>query len=116
MRNLFDDAKSRLDKVLPLISLPEDIAIRLAQPKLNLTVNIPVRMDDGSLRVFTGYRVQYDDTRGPYKGGIRFHPDVCIDEVTSLAFWMTVKCAVAGLPFGGCKRWCCSRCKNALKT
>ncbi len=103
MKNLFDDAKSRLKKVLPLIKLPEDIVERLAQPKLNLTVNIPVRMDDGSLRVFTGYRVQFDDTRGPTKGGIRFHPDVCIDEVTSLAFWMTIKCAVVGLPFGGAK-------------
>lgn len=103
MKNLFDDAKTRLKKVLPLIKLPEDIIKRLAQPKLNLTVNIPVRMDDGSLRVFTGYRVQYDDTRGPTKGGIRFHPDVCIDEITSLAFWMTIKCAVVGLPFGGAK-------------
>lgn len=103
MKNLFDDAKSRLQKVLPLIKLPEDIVERLAQPKLNLTVNIPVRMDDGSLRVFTGYRVQFDDTRGPTKGGIRFHPDVCIDEVTSLAFWMTIKCAVVGIPFGGAK-------------
>jgi len=103
MKNLFDDAKSRLDKVLPLIDLPEDILKRLSQPKLNLTVNIPVRMDDGSLRVFTGYRVQFDDTRGPTKGGIRFHPDVCIDEVTSLSFWMTIKCAVVGLPFGGAK-------------
>ena len=103
MKNLFDDAKSRLQKVLPLIDLPEDILKRLSQPKLNLTVNIPVRMDDGSLRVFTGYRVQFDDTRGPTKGGVRFHPDVCIDEVTSLAFWMTIKCAVVGLPFGGAK-------------
>lgn len=103
MKKLFDDAKSRLQKVLPLIKLPEDIVERLAQPKLNLTVNIPVRMDDGSLRVFTGYRVQFDDTRGPTKGGIRFHPDVCIDEVTSLAFWMTIKCAVVGIPFGGAK-------------
>ena len=103
MKNLFDDAKSRLQKVLPLIDLPEDILKRLSQPKLNLTVNIPVRMDDGSLRVFTGYRVQFDDTRGPTKGGIRFHPDVCIDEVTSLSFWMTIKCAVVGLPFGGAK-------------
>lgn len=103
MKNLFDDAKSRLHKILPLMNLPEDIVKRLAQPKLNLTVNIPVRMDDGSLRVFTGYRVQFDDTRGPTKGGIRFHPNVCIDEVTSLAFWMTIKCAVAGLPFGGAK-------------
>lgn len=103
MKNLFDDAKNRLQKVLPLIELPEDMLKRFSRPKLTLTVTIPVRMDDGSLRVFTGYRVQFDDTRGPTKGGIRFHPDVCIDEVTSLAFWMTIKCAVVGLPFGGAK-------------
>lgn len=60
-------------------------------------------MDDGALRVFTGYRVQFDDTRGPTKGGIRFHPDVNLDEITSLSFWMTIKCAVVGLPFGGAK-------------
>lgn len=76
---------------------------RLRLPKSSLKVSIPVRMDDGSLRTFAGYRVRYDDTRGPTKGGIRFHPRVDIDEVTSLAFWMTFKCAALGLPFGGGK-------------
>ncbi len=103
MNNIFSDAQTRLTDVLKLLTLSDDIWERLANPKLSLHVNIPVRMDDGSLRVFTGYRVQYDDTLGPTKGGIRFHPDVTLDEVTSLSFWMTIKCAVAGLPFGGAK-------------
>ena len=103
MNELFSDAQTRLTDVFAHIALPDDIRERLANPKLSLTVSIPVRMDDGSLRVFTGYRVQFDDTRGPTKGGIRYHPDVSLDEVTSLSFWMTIKCAVAGLPFGGAK-------------
>ncbi|MEI7658182.1 MAG: Glu/Leu/Phe/Val dehydrogenase, partial [Phycisphaerae bacterium] len=77
--------------------------LRLRQPKQFLEVSIPVRLDNGSLRVFTGYRCKYDDTRGPAKGGIRFHQDVSASEVKALAFWMTFKCAVAGLPFGGGK-------------
>lgn len=103
MNALFSDAQTRLTDVFEHVTLSDDIQERLAHPKLSLSVSIPVRMDDGSLRVFTGYRVQFDDTRGPTKGGIRFHPDVSLDEVTSLSFWMTIKCAVAGLPFGGAK-------------
>ncbi len=102
-KTLFEDARSRLRNVMEYAKLPEDALTYLDHPKLLLTVNIPVRMDDGSLKVFTGYRVQYNDIRGPTKGGVRFHPDVCVDEVTSLAFWMTVKCAVVNLPFGGAK-------------
>ncbi len=75
----------------------------LRQPQREVHVNVPVVMDDGSLRIFRGYRVQHDNARGPYKGGIRFHPSVDLDEVKALAFWMSVKCAVAGLPFGGAK-------------
>ena len=102
-KTLFEDARSRLRNVMEYAKLPEDALTYLDHPKLLLTVNIPVRMDDGSLKVFTGYRVQYNDIRGPTKGGVRFHPEVCVDEVTSLAFWMTVKCAVVNLPFGGAK-------------
>ena len=76
---------------------------RLKFPKSSLQVSIPVRMDNGSLQVFQGYRVRYDDTRGPTKGGIRYHPSVTLDEVKSLAFWMTFKCAALDLPFGGAK-------------
>ncbi|MEB3340692.1 Glu/Leu/Phe/Val dehydrogenase [Okeania sp.] len=101
--SLFDDASRRLEKALKYVSLSEDTKERLKYPKATLIVSIPVRMDDGSLRVFQGYRVRYDDTRGPTKGGIRYHPNVSIDEVKSLAFWMTFKCAVMSLPFGGAK-------------
>ncbi len=103
MTDIFEDAKSRLSEVFRRIDLSDDVEQRLAHPRLTLVVNIPLRMDDGSLRVLQGYRVQYNDIRGPTKGGIRFHPDVNADEVTSLAFWMTIKCAIAGLPYGGAK-------------
>ena len=103
MSTIFDDAQTRLTDVFEHIELSDDIRERLAQPKLALSVSIAVRMDDGRLRVFKGYRVQFDDTRGPTKGGVRFHPAVNMDEVTSLSFWMTIKCAVMGLPFGGAK-------------
>ncbi|MBE9078853.1 Glu/Leu/Phe/Val dehydrogenase [Romeria aff. gracilis LEGE 07310] len=83
--------------------MSDDASERLRSPKASLKVSIPVRMDDGKLRVFEGYRVRYDDTRGPTKGGIRFHPGVSMDEVQSLAFWMTFKCAAVNLPFGGAK-------------
>lgn len=72
-------------------------------PKRVLEVSVPVRMDSGQIKVFQGYRVQYNDARGPFKGGIRFHPQVNLDEVKALAFWMTIKCAVADIPYGGGK-------------
>lgn len=100
---MFELAQQRLEGVLKLIDIEEEVMTRLSAPKLSVIANIPVRMDDGSLRVFPAYRVQYDDIRGPAKGGIRFHPDVTLDEVTSLSFWMTVKCAIAGVPFSGGK-------------
>lgn len=100
---MFEIAKQRLDSVFKHIEVSEEVIERLSYPKRAIKASIPVRMDDGSLKIFSGYRVQYDDTRGPTKGGIRFHPRVNMDEVTSLSFWMTVKCAVAGLPFGGAK-------------
>ena len=102
-QSLFSDASQRLDEALEYASISEDAIERLKLPKSSLKVSIPVRMDDGTLRIFPGYRVRYDDTRGPTKGGIRYHQDVSIDEVQSLAFWMTFKCAVANLPFGGGK-------------
>jgi len=75
----------------------------LAYPKRELTVNFPVKMDDGSVRVFTGYRVHHSTVLGPTKGGIRYHPDVTLNEVRALAMWMSWKCAVVGLPYGGAK-------------
>ncbi len=100
---MFELAKQRLESVFKHIEVDEEVLDRLSVAKRSFIASIPVRMDSGELRIFTGYRVQYDDTRGPTKGGIRYHPRVNLDEVTSLSFWMTVKCAVAGLPFGGAK-------------
>ena len=100
---LLEDAKKQLDKAFQHINISEDSKERLSMPKSCLIVRIPVRMDDGSLKVFKGFRVRFDETRGPTKGGIRFHPDVSLDEVQSLAFWMTFKCAVLDLPYGGGK-------------
>ncbi|MBN4054089.1 Glu/Leu/Phe/Val dehydrogenase [Nitrospira defluvii] len=92
----FDDAADRL-------ALDPNIRKRFTYPKRAIMVNIPVRMDDASVEVFHGYRVHHDTTLGPSKGGIRFHPDVNLGEVSALAMWMTWKCALMGLPFGGAK-------------
>ncbi len=100
---LLSDASYRLEQALKHVSISEDATERLRFPKASLQVSIPVRMDNGALRVFEGYRVRYDDARGPTKGGVRFHPSVTLDEVQSLAFWMTFKCAALNLPFGGAK-------------
>ncbi|WP_159789205.1 Glu/Leu/Phe/Val family dehydrogenase [Sodalinema gerasimenkoae] len=102
-QSLFADAMTRLDKALQHISISSEAIERLRYPKASLAVSIPVRLDNGELKVFQGYRVRYDDTRGPTKGGIRYHPNVSLDEVQSLAFWMTFKCAAVGIPFGGAK-------------
>ncbi|MEB3309525.1 MAG: Glu/Leu/Phe/Val dehydrogenase [Snowella sp.] len=101
--SLLSDASKRLEKAIKYVGISEDASARLKYPKTSLSVSIPVRMDDGSLRIFQGYRVRYDDTRGPGKGGVRYHPNVNMDEVQSLAFWMTFKCALLNLPFGGAK-------------
>ncbi len=101
--SLLLDAGQRLNQALKHTTLSEDAIESLKYPKASLTVSIPVRMDDGSLKVFQGYRVRYDDSRGPGKGGVRYHPNVSLDEVQSLAFWMTFKCAALSLPFGGAK-------------
>ncbi|WP_348761906.1 Glu/Leu/Phe/Val dehydrogenase [uncultured Salinisphaera sp.] len=103
MPSLFDGASARIEAALEHIDISEDIAQGLAQPDAALKVSVGLRRDDGSFGLFPGYRVRYDSTLGPAKGGIRFHPDVNVDETTTLAFWMTMKCAVMGLPFGGAK-------------
>ena len=96
-------ARQQLDNVAERIHLDQDSYERLRQPKRTLAVSIPTEMDDGSLRVFTGYRVHHSLDRGPAKGGIRYHPGVTLDEVTALAMWMTWKCALVNIPFGGAK-------------
>jgi len=101
--NAWDVARQQLRNVAELIHLDEGLHQQLATPKLCMTVSVPVRHDDGSVRVYTGHRVQHSTARGPGKGGIRYHPDVTLDEVKALAMWMTWKCAVMGLPFGGAK-------------
>ncbi len=101
--SLLSDASKRLQQAMAYVDISEDAIARLQHPKTSLTVSIPVRMDDGSLKVFSGYRVRYEDTRGAGKGGVRYHPGVTLDEVQSLAFWMTFKCALLDLPFGGAK-------------
>jgi len=101
--NAFETAKQQVDIVADLIGLDAGMREVLKHPKREITVNFPVRMDDGSLRVFTGHRVQYSMARGPCKGGIRYHPQVTLDEVRALAAWMTWKCAVVNIPYGGAK-------------
>ena len=100
---IFNDAVLRLDAAFPYADISEEALEKLKHPKAVMEVSIPVRMDDGSLKLFTGYRVRHDDTRGPTKGGIRFHPKVNLDEMKALAFLMTCKCAVVNLPYGGAK-------------
>lgn len=101
--NVFEEASKRLEKALEHIDVSDDVFEKLKHPKASLEVSIPVRMDDGALRTFDGFRVIYDDTRGPAKGGIRYHPVASLDEVRALAFWMTFKCAAVNIPFGGAK-------------
>jgi glutamate dehydrogenase (NAD(P)+) len=96
-------AVAQFDQAAEVMGLDPDLRERLKLPQRSLVVSIPVRMDDGHVEVFTGYRVQHDSSRGPSKGGIRYHPDVNLGEVAALAMWMTWKCALAGLPYGGAK-------------
>jgi glutamate dehydrogenase/leucine dehydrogenase len=92
-----------LDAAAEKINLNKNIWERLRHPRRCLIVTLPVMMDDGSLKIFEGYRVQHDYSRGPAKGGIRYHPDVTLEEIKALASWMTWKCAVVSIPFGGAK-------------
>ena len=101
--NPLDTAIAQLDAVADRIGLDAGMRDILRHCNRELTMNFPVKMDDGSIRVFTGYRVQHNDARGPVKGGLRYSPNVSLDEVRALAMWMTWKCAVAGLPYGGAK-------------
>jgi glutamate dehydrogenase/leucine dehydrogenase len=101
--NPYEAALRQLDIAAEKLKLDPGIHEILKRPMRTLIVNIPVVMDDGSIQVFTGYRVQYNDALGPTKGGIRYHPELTLDEVTALAAWMTWKTAVVGLPLGGAK-------------
>jgi glutamate dehydrogenase (NAD(P)+) len=99
----FEVALEQLDEAAKLIKLDNGLHQILAHPKRVLIVSIPVRLDNNEIRVFTGFRSQHNDARGPYKGGIRYHPQVTIEEVKALSMWMTWKCAIADIPYGGGK-------------
>lgn len=101
--NPYQMAVKQVQSVGRLLGLKEETIDGLSKPRRELTVNFPVRMDDGHVRTFTGFRVQHNHARGPCKGGIRYHPNVSLDEVRALSMWMTWKCAVMGLPYGGAK-------------
>ena len=96
-------AQRQFDLAADRLNLDAGLRLVLREPQRELTVHFPVKMDDGSVQVFTGYRVQHNVVRGPAKGGIRYHQDVSLDEVKALAMWMTWKCAVVGIPYGGGK-------------
>src|SRR5919106_270031 len=101
--SIFNAMLQEFDGAARLLGLDPGIWKILTSPKRQIIVSCPVQMDNGEIEVFTGYRVQYNITLGPAKGGIRYHPGVTLDEVTALAAWMTWKCAVAHIPFGGGK-------------
>ena len=101
--NAFEVAKKQFLKAVEFVDLKPETRDFLLEPKRIIQVRFPVRMDDGSVRIFKGFRVQHNDARGPFKGGIRFHQNVNLDEVKALATWMTWKCAIAGIPYGGGK-------------
>jgi glutamate dehydrogenase (NAD(P)+) len=101
--NAWEVAQSQFDLAAERLDLDQGMRLVLREPRREFTVHFPVHMDDGSVQVFTGYRVQHNLGRGPAKGGIRYHQDVSLDEVKALAMWMTWKCAVVGIPYGGGK-------------
>ncbi|HEX3271308.1 MAG TPA: Glu/Leu/Phe/Val dehydrogenase, partial [Ktedonobacterales bacterium] len=101
--NPYQMAVAQFEEAADRLKLPEDMRAILRMPKRELTVNFPVRMDNGSVKVYTGYRVQHNINRGPAKGGIRYDANVSLDEVRALAMWMTWKCAVVDIPYGGAK-------------
>ncbi|MBN2110598.1 MAG: Glu/Leu/Phe/Val dehydrogenase [Methanosarcinaceae archaeon] len=101
--NPFENSRKQLAKCAAILGLDESVHEILRHPMRELRVTLPVRMDDGSIKVFEGFRIQYNDARGPTKGGIRFHPEENIDTVRALAAWMTWKCAVVDIPLGGGK-------------
>src|SRR5689334_4216747 len=101
MQNPFQNAMAQLDKVAKIKNFDKEFISRMQAPDRDIKVSIPVKMDNGTLKIFEGYRVEYNNALGPYKGGIRYHIDTEINEVKALAFWMALKCAVAGIPMGG---------------
>ncbi|MED4311519.1 Glu/Leu/Phe/Val dehydrogenase [Heyndrickxia coagulans] len=102
-RDVLKSAQTIIHEALEKLGYPEEVYELLKEPIRMLTVKIPVRMDDGTVKIFTGYRAQHNDAVGPTKGGVRFHPDVTENEVKALSIWMTLKCGIVNLPYGGGK-------------
>ncbi len=100
---LFQRVRDQMDRAAEAIGLAPEVRKILSSPACEIGVNFPVKMDDGRVEMFSGYRVQHNNVLGPFKGGIRYHPDVSLDEVRALAAWMTIKCALVDIPFGGGK-------------
>lgn len=103
VENAFECAKKQLSDAINLLGCDQNVLEVLSHPKEYMEVSIPVKMDNGKIKVFKGYRVHYNDARGPCKGGIRYHPNVSIDEVKALSAWMTWKCSLVNIPYGGSK-------------
>ncbi len=103
MSEVLKNAQTQIRIAVDKLGLPEEVYELLKEPQRVLEVSIPVKMDDGSIKVFKGYRSQHNDALGPYKGGIRLHPNVDLDEVKALSIWMTFKCGIVGIPYGGGK-------------
>jgi len=101
--SIYEEALKPLREAAQLLNVRPDVFEAIANPQRTLIVTLPVKLDSGEVKTFTGFRVQHNDARGPAKGGIRYHPDVTLDEVQALALWMTMKNAVVGIPYGGAK-------------
>ena len=101
--NPFEEVKKQIDIIREKADIDPSVADQLKHPRQIIIVSIPIKMDNKDLKIFTGYRVQYNMWRGPYKGGIRYHPSVELDEVKALAAWMTFKTSVVDIPYGGAK-------------
>ena len=102
-QNLYTLAQSQLNKAIDLCNLDDNVKVILQQPKNEIIINFPVKMDNGELQLIKSYRVQHNNFFGPFKGGLRYSPNVSIDEVSALAQWMTFKCAILDIPYGGAK-------------
>jgi glutamate dehydrogenase/leucine dehydrogenase len=113
--NPFHSAMTQLNKAAQALQLEKEILEVLSRPDRVISVSIPLKLDNGKVVVFDGFRVQYNDARGPYKGGLRYHPQVDMDEVKALAFWMAIKNAVVGVPYGGSKGGVAVNPKNLSK-
>ena len=101
--SLFESTLQQIQEASKIMKLAKDVETILSHPMRMIEVSIPLRMDDCKIKTFKGYRVQHNNAAGPFKGGLRFHPDVDIEEVKALATWMTMKCSVVGIPLGGGK-------------